>query len=140
MLDLLSKGWVGGHGDACMRNTEIPHSLHNRLLGTNTHKVSTLIPTCACKPSVNQQTTSILYMLQTSIQVLISESDSKEVSCEKRSTPASTWERLKQLVPIIKVFIPLIIFWAVFYQRSSTWVVQATQMDCYVGSLHIPPG
>ena len=49
-------------------------------------------------------------------------------------------KRLKQLVPIIKVFTPLIIFWAVFYQRSSTWIVQATQMDCYVGSLHIPPG
>ena len=53
---------------------------------------------------------------------------------------STTLKKLKQLVPILKVFIPLIVFWAVFYQRSSTWIVQATQMDCYLGSLHVPPG
>ena len=79
-------------------------------------------------------------LLEASDQISISKSDGDEVSCENRSTPLTTWEKLKQLVPIIKVFIPLIMFWAVYYQRSSTWVVQATQMDCYVGSLHIPPG
>ena len=53
---------------------------------------------------------------------------------------STTLKKLKQLVPILKVFVPLIVFWAVFYQRSSTWIVQATQMDCYLGSLHVPPG
>ena len=57
---------------------------------------------------------------------------------DKSTSPAL--RKFKQMLPILKVFIPLIVFWAVFYQRSSTWIVQATKMDCYLGSLHIPPG
>lgn len=60
------------------------------------------------------------------------------VQTETSTSPAL--RKLKQMLPILKVFIPLIVFWAVFYQRSSTWIVQATKMDCYIGSLHIPPG
>ena len=32
------------------------------------------------------------------------------------------------------------VFWAIFYQQNSTWVQQGDQMDCYLGSLHVPPG
>ena len=52
----------------------------------------------------------------------------------------STKGKLKQLIPIFKIFVPLTLFWAIYFQRSSTWIVQATYMDCYLGSLHVPPG
>ena len=48
--------------------------------------------------------------------------------------------RLKQLVPIVGVFAPLVVFWAIYYQQNSTWVTQGAMMDCYLGRLHIPPG
>ena len=63
-----------------------------------------------------------------------------EVDQDVADKSSATLKKLKQLMPILKVFMPLIVFWAVFYQRSSTWIVQATQMDCYLGSLHVPPG
>ena len=47
---------------------------------------------------------------------------------------------VKQLLPFLGVFGPLVMFWAVFYQQNTTWVVQGTHMDCYMGKLHIPPG
>lgn len=52
------------------------------------------------------------------------------------------WDRetRKQLLRISGVYTPLIVFWAIFYQQNSTWVLQGTQMDCYIGNLHIPPG
>lgn len=51
-----------------------------------------------------------------------------------------TLSRLKELIPFIGVFGPLIVFWAIFYQQNSTWILQGTQMDCYLGKLHVPPG
>ena len=55
-------------------------------------------------------------------------------------TPVSLRTRLKQLVPIVGVFAPLIVFWAIYYQQNSTWVTQGAMMDCYLGRLHVPPG
>ena len=48
--------------------------------------------------------------------------------------------RWRELVPFLGVFAPLVVFWAIFYQQNSTWVQQGDQMDCYLGSLHVPPG
>ena len=45
-----------------------------------------------------------------------------------------------QIFPILTVFLPLIIFWAIFFQQNSTWIQQGLDMDCYLGQLHIPPG
>ena len=59
---------------------------------------------------------------------------------EARDSKSSAKGKLKQLIPIFKIFVPLTLFWAIFFQRSSTWIVQATHMDCYLGSLHVPPG
>ena len=67
------------------------------------------------------------------------ETDDSETSTVT-SNSSSAKRKLKQLVPIFKIFIPLTLFWAIFFQRSSTWIVQATYMDCYLGSLHVPPG
>lgn len=64
--------------------------------------------------------------------------DSETTTVTSGSTSAK--RKLKQLIPIFKIFIPLTLFWAIFFQRSSTWIVQATYMDCYLGSLHVPPG
>ena len=47
---------------------------------------------------------------------------------------------LKGVLPFVGVFGPMVVFWAVFYQQNTTWVVQATNMDCYLGRLHVPPG
>ena len=82
-------------------------------------------------------------LLETVDQSSTSTSDTDSVNvttvqAEKSTSPAV--RKFKEMVPILKVFIPLIVFWAVFYQRSSTWIVQATKMDCYLGSLHVPPG
>lgn len=41
---------------------------------------------------------------------------------------------------IVGVFSPLIVYWAVFFQQNSTWVLQGRQLNCYLGTLHIPPG
>ncbi|XP_065898332.1 solute carrier family 15 member 3-like isoform X2 [Dysidea avara] len=48
-------------------------------------------------------------------------------------------QTLQQLWPILTVFLPLIIFWAIFFQQNSTWIQQGLDMDCYLGQLHIPP-
>ncbi len=47
---------------------------------------------------------------------------------------------LRQLLPFLGVFGPLVVFWAVFYQQNTTWVVQGMHMNCYIGKLHVPPG
>jgi len=49
-------------------------------------------------------------------------------------------QTLQQLWPILTVFLPLIIFWAIFFQQNSTWIQQGLDMDCYLGQLHVPPG
>ena len=80
-------------------------------------------------------------LLETADQSSTSTSGSDSVSVTTvRAEKSTSLRKFKQLLPILKVFIPFIVFWAVFYQRSSTWIVQATKMDCYLGSLHIPPG
>ena len=52
----------------------------------------------------------------------------------------SWWQRGKQLVPFLRLFTPLVVFWAIFFQQNSTWVVQGRDMNCYIGKLHVPPG
>lgn len=58
--------------------------------------------------------------------------------------PMSRWNKLKstleQLRGIIKVFTPLIVYWMLFYQQNSTWVLQGGRMNCYFRQLHVPPG
>ena len=55
--------------------------------------------------------------------------------------PRLSWRaRASQLLPFLGLFTPLVVFWAIFYQQSSTWVIQGRQMDCYIGKLHVPPG
>ena len=48
--------------------------------------------------------------------------------------------RVKELIPIMKVFFPLIIYWAISYQRYSSFVLQAVETDCRLGSIEVPPG
>ena len=55
---------------------------------------------------------------------------------EKMTTADTGW----QLLRIAGVFAPLIVFWGIFFQQNSTWVLQGRRMDCYLGSLHVPPG
>ena len=56
-------------------------------------------------------------------------------------TPQLSWrERAKQLIPFLGLFSPLVVYWAIFYQQNSTWIVQGRHMNCYVGRLHVPPG
>ena len=52
----------------------------------------------------------------------------------------SSLARLKEFLPFLGVFAPMVVFWAIFYQQNSTWILQGTQMDCYLGKLHVPPG
>jgi POT family proton-dependent oligopeptide transporter len=46
---------------------------------------------------------------------------------------------VRQLQGIIKVFTPLVVYWMLFYQQNSTWVLQGGRMNCYFGRLHVPP-
>ena len=48
--------------------------------------------------------------------------------------------KLRPLLPILGVFLPIIVFWAIMYQQNSTWVVQGLEMDCYIGTVQVPPG
>lgn len=60
---------------------------------------------------------------------------------EKASNTILLWfTRLKQLLPFLGVFGPLVIFWAIFYQQNSTWILQGAQMNCHLGRLQVPPG
>ena len=52
----------------------------------------------------------------------------------------SNGETTKQILRIFGVFTPLVVFWGIYYQQNSTWIIQGTQMNCYIGSLHVPPG
>jgi POT family proton-dependent oligopeptide transporter len=40
---------------------------------------------------------------------------------------------------VMAVFAPIPVFWALFDQKGSTWIVQATQMDLTLGSLTMKP-
>ncbi len=57
-----------------------------------------------------------------------------------RTTTQYIKTRAKELLPFVGVFSPLIIFWAIFYQQNSTWILQGTMMNCQLGVLHVPPG
>ena len=48
--------------------------------------------------------------------------------------------KVKELKGIIAVFSPLIVYWALFFQQNSVWVLQGQRMNCYFGDLHVPPG
>ena len=48
--------------------------------------------------------------------------------------------RFKELLPFLGVFAPLVVFWAIFYQQNSTWILQGAQMNCQLSKLQIPPG
>ena len=68
------------------------------------------------------------------------------LSPERRRAQEGRQERMnraetrRQMLHIFGVFVPLVVFWGIFYQQNSTWVLQGTQMNCYIGSLHVPPG
>ena len=57
-----------------------------------------------------------------------------------KSTLLSRLTRLKELLPFLGVFAPLVVFWAIFYQQNSTWILQGAQMNCHLGKLQVPPG
>jgi dipeptide/tripeptide permease len=54
------------------------------------------------------------------------------------------WRTIKEDVVeirhILKVFIPLPLFWALFYQQNSTWVFQAQSMQRKFGPWGFIPG
>eukprot|EP00118_Oscarella_pearsei_P011953 m.84204 g.84204 ORF g.84204 m.84204 type:complete len:507 (+) comp36392_c0_seq3:143-1663(+) len=47
--------------------------------------------------------------------------------------------KIKELSGPVKVFSPLIVYWALFFQQNSIWVLQGQRMNCYFGDLHVPP-
>ena len=62
------------------------------------------------------------------------------VTVSDRSKCLSRLERLKEIVPFLGVFAPLVVFWAIFYQQNSTWILQGAQMNCQLGKIQVPPG
>lgn len=48
-------------------------------------------------------------------------------------------EDIKDSLQVLKMFLPLPIFWALFDQQGSRWTIQATRMDGEIGSLLIQP-
>ena len=47
---------------------------------------------------------------------------------------------LRAVLPILGVFLPITVFWALMFQQNSTWVAQGLDLDCYLGSVEVPPG
>ncbi|XP_046824212.1 peptide transporter family 1 isoform X1 [Vespa crabro] len=48
-------------------------------------------------------------------------------------------EDIKDSLQVLKMFLPLPIFWALFDQQGSRWTIQATRMDSKVGNFLIQP-
>ncbi|GAB5369883.1 hypothetical protein AAMO2058_001444900 [Amorphochlora amoebiformis] len=48
-------------------------------------------------------------------------------------------EEVKQVLKVIVLMSPLPLFWCLFDQQSSTWVIQASQMDTSIGAWKILP-
>ena len=74
------------------------------------------------------------------VQEITSDQDTALVNQNTDQTKNGKPKKVKYLVPLLKIFVPQIIFWAAFFQRSSTFILQGAQMDCYISSLHLPPG
>ncbi|MEJ7727812.1 MAG: POT family MFS transporter [Polyangiaceae bacterium] len=53
--------------------------------------------------------------------------------------PAESVEGAKAVFRVLSIFAPIPIFWALFDQKGSTWIVQATNMDRSVGSMTLAP-
>jgi dipeptide/tripeptide permease len=53
------------------------------------------------------------------------------------SMPRLLWrdtvDDARSVFPLLLMFAPLPVFWALFYQQNSTWVFQAQRMDRYLG-------
>ena len=65
---------------------------------------------------------------------------SPQIEKASESTLLLRLTRLKELLPFLGVFGPLVVFWAIFYQQNSTWILQGAQMNCHLGKLQVPPG
>mmetsp|Transcript_1611 Transcript_1611/g.5691 ORF Transcript_1611/g.5691 Transcript_1611/m.5691 type:complete len:531 (-) Transcript_1611:47-1639(-) len=48
-------------------------------------------------------------------------------------------EDLESLWRIIPIFSPFPVFWALYFQQSSTWIIQAEEMNLYLGNFYVPP-
>ncbi|OXA37972.1 hypothetical protein Fcan01_27261 [Folsomia candida] len=46
---------------------------------------------------------------------------------------------VKAVLDVLVLFIPVIIFWAVYEQQFSTWAFQAERMNGVIGSYEVPP-
>jgi proton-dependent oligopeptide transporter, POT family len=53
--------------------------------------------------------------------------------------PPETIEGAKAVFRIMGIFAMIPVFWALFDQKASTWVVQATKLDLMVGSVELAP-
>jgi len=53
--------------------------------------------------------------------------------------PAESVEGARAVFRVMGIFAAIPIFWALFDQKASTWVVQATQMNLNVGSFRLEP-
>ena len=73
-------------------------------------------------------------------QALLSSTSTETSGSFGKPKRESVFARVKELIPIMKVFFPITMYWAVSYQRFSSFVLQGVEMDCYLGSIEVPPG
>ena len=73
-------------------------------------------------------------------QALLSSTSTETSGSFGKPKRESVIARVKELIPIMKVFFPITMYWAVSYQRFSSFVLQGVEMDCYLGSIEVPPG
>uniref|UniRef100_A0AC35U792 Peptide transporter n=1 Tax=Rhabditophanes sp. KR3021 TaxID=114890 RepID=A0AC35U792_9BILA len=72
-------------------------------------------------------------------------SDEKCVALQKLKRDGAACDKynmvddIKQLLRVMIMFLPVPIFWSLYDQQGSIWLIQAIQMDCRVGSLLILP-
>ncbi len=57
----------------------------------------------------------------------------------KSKHPAGAVDAVRAVLKVLVVFIPIPVFWALFDQKASTWVVQAKSMDPHVFGLVFEP-
>ena len=69
------------------------------------------------------------------LNVLVTRLRSGSWEATKATHPESAIEGTKSVLRVLLVFAPIPLFWALFDQKASTWVVQAKAMNGHLGTL-----
>lgn len=109
------------------------------------------VPPANAKKSLQSTSASVAESSASAVSMAIEgghiPSRARQPHLGQRSGCCARWKAaFLDLAPVLRVFAPLPLFWALLYQQSSTWVFQGSQMSLRVpgtdpsAKVDIPPG